>query len=288
MRDFVAFYAGYRTRYSVPEVHRGLPSPFLTLIFTLDEPLHLVRRVDPAQPARSYDSLIGGLHTTPVLIAHDGAQSGIQVHLHPLGARMLLGCPAAEIAGLDLDADDLLGSVVDRVRERFVLARTWPQRFAVIESALSAQLNSPPRDVPAEVRYAWRRLTAGHVSVAAVVGETGWSDRHLTKQMRAETGMSPKQIARLARFDRARRQLQRLGGGDIAGIAVDNGYFDEAHMSREFSAFAGEPPLRWLRAEFGGHSAGSAPAFGGHSAGSAPVFGNVQSPEEHSARRSVS
>ncbi len=266
LSDAVAFYAGYRTRDGVPEIHRGLPSPFLTLIFTLDEPLHMVRRTDPSLPARSFDSLVGGLHTKPVLISHDGNQSGIQVHLNPLGARMVLGCPAAEIAGLDLDADEVLAECAERTREQLVSAGSWRARFAVIDRELSRHLADQVRDVAPEIRYAWNRLTGPAVSVAEVAEETGWSDRHLANQMRVETGLRPKQVARLARFDRARRQLQRSGGGDISAIAVDNGYFDEAHMSRDFTDLAGLPPLRWLMSE----------------------FGNIQSLDGGSAQRSVS
>ena len=76
-----------------PARHRGLPSPYLTLIFTLDEPLTMVAHPDPGQPPGEFGTLLGGLHSTPALIAHDGAQSGIQVALRPLGARTLLGLP---------------------------------------------------------------------------------------------------------------------------------------------------------------------------------------------------
>jgi hypothetical protein len=64
LRPFIAWYAGYRQS-GPPASHRGLPSPYLTLIFTLDEPLTLVQHPDPGQPPGSYDTLVGGLHTRP-------------------------------------------------------------------------------------------------------------------------------------------------------------------------------------------------------------------------------
>src|ERR1700735_3369325 len=50
LRPFVAHYTGYRQRGVPPARHRGLPSPFLTLIFTLDEPVILLAHPDPRQP----------------------------------------------------------------------------------------------------------------------------------------------------------------------------------------------------------------------------------------------
>ena len=55
-RPFVAWYSGYRQAGLRPGRHHGLPSPYLTLIFTLDDPLTVAAHPDPAQPAASYGS----------------------------------------------------------------------------------------------------------------------------------------------------------------------------------------------------------------------------------------
>jgi hypothetical protein len=94
LRPFVAWAIGYRQAGVGPQRHRGLPSPWLTFIVTLDDPLVIEAHVDPRQPAAAYDTLLGGLHTSPALITHDGRQSGIQLGLTPLGARRLAGLPA--------------------------------------------------------------------------------------------------------------------------------------------------------------------------------------------------
>ncbi|HEY6792051.1 MAG TPA: DUF6597 domain-containing transcriptional factor, partial [Trebonia sp.] len=96
LRPFVTRCNGYRQAGIEPTAHRGLPSPWLTMIITLDEPLVIARHPDPRQPASTHDFLLGGLHTTPALITHEGSQSGIQLALTPLGARAPLGLPAAE------------------------------------------------------------------------------------------------------------------------------------------------------------------------------------------------
>ncbi|MGW2544008.1 DUF6597 domain-containing transcriptional factor, partial [Kitasatospora sp. NPDC001574] len=94
LRPYVAWYSGYRQRGLAPALHRGLPSPYLTFILTLDEPLTMAGHPDPAQPPGSFTTLVGGLHTAPALITHDGRQSGIQLSVHPLAARALFGLPA--------------------------------------------------------------------------------------------------------------------------------------------------------------------------------------------------
>lgn len=103
LRGLICWYSGYRQEGVPPASHRGLPSPYLTLIITLDDPLVVARHPDPPEPPGRYQTLIAGLHTSPALITHNGRQSGVQVGLSPLGARALLGMPAGELAGTDVD-----------------------------------------------------------------------------------------------------------------------------------------------------------------------------------------
>ena len=204
---------------------------------------------------RSYDALVGGLHATPAHVVHPGRQSGVQLTVTPLGARALLGLPAAALAGLDAAAGDALGPGVERVREQLLDAATWPQRFAVLDTWLASRADQQAR-LPAEVAQAWRLLTApgNQVRVAEVADEVGWSGRHLRSRLAAEVGVTPKLAARLGRFDRTRRLLQRqVRAGRpaaLADLAAACGYADQAHLSREFRELAGCPPSGWLREEF--------------------------------------
>ncbi|OLR93008.1 AraC family transcriptional regulator [Actinokineospora bangkokensis] len=250
LRAHISHYGGYRSAGEAPQLHRGLPSPHLTLIFTLDDPLLVLQHVDQTTAPTGYLSMIGGLHTSPALITHDGWQSGVQVSLHPLGARALLGLPAGELAGLDFDAEALLGPLVGRVRERLLLAGTWAQRFAVLDEVFLARLDERTAPAP-EVRHAWRRIlgAGGDLPVATLAEEVGWSARHLTGRFTTELGLSPKVAARVVRFDRARRSLV-LRRGTIAEAAAAHGYYDQSHLVRDFRAFAGCTPTTWLAEEF--------------------------------------
>ena len=92
---------------------------------------------------------------------------------------------------------------------------------------------------------------------------TGWSDRHLTSRFRAEIGLTPKAAARVIRFDRTRRLLVRhltqhaASEYRLADLAADCGYFDQAHLAREFRTLAGCPPSQWLAEEFRNVQAGN-------------------------------
>jgi AraC-like DNA-binding protein len=248
LRHFAPFYSGYRQDGVAPGRHRGLPSPYLTLIFTLDDPLVVEKHPDPAQAAGRYDSLAGGLHLTPAFITHDGRQSGVQVTVSPLGCRALFGLPASELRDQDVDAAELLGPhVVDEVRHGLLAAPDWPGRFAVLDTVLTRVVGEA--EVAPQIAYALKQMRTPGVSVARVADEVGWSGRHLTDRFRAEIGLRPKEAARVARFDRARRALRPTAR--LADIAAAHGFADQSHLVREFHAFAGCTPSRWLADEFG-------------------------------------
>ena len=271
LRPYVAWYAGYRQRGLAPAVHRGLPSSFLTLIVTLDEPLSMLAHPDPGQPPGEFATLLGGLHSTPALITHDGAQSGIQVALRPLGTRALLGLPAGELADIDVPAESVLGGACAELRERILAAPGWDDRFAVLDATLLRLLGlqpgaqeggrpGEPSGVAPEVGWTWRQLlrTGGAVRVSDLAAQTGWSARYLTSRFRTEVGLTPKAAARVIRFSRARRLLAQAATQPstpgrhlrLADLAAECGYFDQAHLAREFRSLAGLPPSRWLAEEF--------------------------------------
>jgi AraC-like DNA-binding protein len=293
LRPFVSGYAGYRQEGVAPARHRGLPSPELTFIVTLDDPLAIDAHPDPGQPAESYDTLLGGLHTSPALVSHQGRWSGVQLGLTPLGARTLLGLPAAGLANWDAEATDVIGGFATQLRELVVEQPTWAERFAVLDELLAQRAAQSDADRRVEVRpeigYAWRRLgeTRGGVGVAELAAETGLSARRLGSLFRDEFGLAPKEAGRVFRFTYARRLIGRAaiggrlgaaGGGGTAGgdadagtgvagpgsrgtadggagitlarLAVECGFYDQAHLAREFRALAGCPPSQWLAEEF--------------------------------------
>ena len=125
---------------------------------------------------------------------------------------------------------------------------------------LSSRLRSGAADrrheVSSEVRFAWERLlaTGGTITVSALAEETGWSARHLRTKFAGEVGLTPKAAARVVRFDRARRLLQRRAASgrplDLAALAAHCGFYDQAHLDAEFKVLAGSPPTTWLAREF--------------------------------------
>lgn len=89
--------------------------------------------------------------------------------------------------------------------------------------------------------------TGGCLGIGRLAAEIGCSRKHLVAGFGSEIGLPPKTLARILRFARV---LRRLDGADRpawAEIALDCGYYDQAHLIRDFRQFAGTTPAAWLR-----------------------------------------
>jgi AraC-like DNA-binding protein len=238
VRPLVTRYVGYAQDDVTLPVHRGLPSRHVTLVISLAGPVRMA--------GRSLQALVGGLHTRAVLIRQDRVQEGLQLELDPLGVRTLFGVTAAELSGEVADLAEFgLGSLAGRLRE----LPTWAERFTLLDDVLAARAVEPVA-APPELGEAWRRMRGadGQVRVADLAGEVGWSRRHLGERFRTELGLAPKQAARVLRFERAGRLLRR-GHLDLASVAVECGFYDQAHLTNEWRALAGCTPGTWIAEE---------------------------------------
>jgi AraC-like DNA-binding protein len=250
---------GYETVDAEPRDHRGLPSPFLTFIVTLDTPVV----IEEEGGERGLDVVVAGLTTEVERVKMGTRQAGLQAAVHPLAARRLFGLPAAELARMSLEGEDVLGRAAPRLRERLAEAAAWDERFAILGEEMGLGRDAPVRGPRPEVVEAWRLLTAtrGRIRIGALAERVYLSRRRLSTLFAAEFGLTPKEAARTMRFTHA---VARIGEGvrggalDLAGVAAECGFSDQPHLDREFRDFAGTSPSGWIAEEFpniqaGGH-----------------------------------
>ncbi len=234
-----------------PRIHRGLPSATLTLILALEEPLETAWQSDAQISRRSHNwTLLSNLHTQPAYVVQPRRQVGVQLALHPLAARRILGCPAAALTDGSCEASQVAGAWLAELRER-VEANPTPGRRRLIDESISRAWDGAdhaPR-VRAEVVRAWRLLDAsgGLITVRAIAADVGLSERRLAALFAAEVGRSPKTVAQLIRFQRAVRMIKATSS--LAEVGACCGFSDQSHLDRAFRGFAGCSPSSWAAEE---------------------------------------
>jgi AraC-like DNA-binding protein len=196
--------SGFRDRGPAPVDHRLDPHPVVTLALACGDGGPVV--YDRAG-RRQTESLATGLGFGSGGEARIRAANveWLQVRLSPAIARTVLGVSPAELEGSVVSLADLWGHrPAARIAEQLGAARSWEDRFALVETLLAGISAEQPAIDP-ELAWAWDRIVAGYnrVRVGGLATELGWSRKRLWSRFHAQIGLPPKRAVRLVRFDRA-------------------------------------------------------------------------------------
>ena len=233
-------YVGYVERSAETVRRREVPQDQVTVILGFGTPLS----IGGAQlAAHGCDSFVAPLSDAYAITEFSGVSRGIQIDLSPLATRALLGVPMRELDALVVDLQEPLGAFGPRLAEVLYDAPNWDARFDLLDRVIARRLETVAPASP-DVVWAWRRLheTSGRLAIGALATELGCSRRHLVARFRDQIGPPPKTVARILRFGRVVRLLERHDGTRLAELAQDCGYYDQAHLNRDFRELAGTTP----------------------------------------------
>ena len=87
----------------------------------------------------------------------------------------------------------------------------------------------------------------GSLPVSQVAAAAHATVRTLERKFKRSSGYSVKDVSGLIRFEQVRNQLWRDPNTNLAGLAADLGYTDQAHLSREFKRYSGTTPGAFAR-----------------------------------------
>jgi AraC-like DNA-binding protein len=242
-------YGGYIESGSTVTRRLEMPFPRMALILGFGDEISVSTSGNPEDLVPGHSGFLAGLSAGPALVETNGSQAGVQANLTPLGAYHLFGLPMSEITHQVVKLDDLLGAPGRELIERLRAAPSWDARFDLLDQLFTRALasNRPPSEA---IAWAWHQIVQcpGNPNIAHLANEIGWSHRHFIARFRDEVGVAPKAAGRLVRFDRAVQAITPGTRPNWSDIAFTAGYYDQAHMAREFREFAHCTPTElWRR-----------------------------------------
>jgi AraC-like DNA-binding protein len=185
-------------------------------------------------------ALVAGQLTAPLRIASRARADVVGIRLRTGAAQRLLAPSQSELTGrvvpLAVVMRGLEPCLLDAVRGETDL-RSRAARLATALGRLVSHRSSGPIDAAVTLLETARAGTVGELARSV-----GLTPRTLQRRFQAEVGMDPTLLRRILRFRAAFRQLEGLPPGRWSRVAPRVGYFDQAHLIREFRRFAGAPP----------------------------------------------
>jgi hypothetical protein len=169
--------------------------------------------------SRDGDLIVAGPATHAHLTTVAGAVFGVRFRIGAAGPA--LGLPAAELLDLSVPLEDVWGAEARRIEATNVheLAAAIAPR-GQIDALVRAAATGTPRHA------------------------LGIGDRQLRRRFLDAVGYGPKTLERILRFQRF--LALAADDGDLARLALEAGYADQAHLTRECTRLAGLPPAALL------------------------------------------
>jgi AraC-like DNA-binding protein len=236
---------------------RVIPNGTIELVINLHEDEFRIHHPHSgAEPARFRGAIVSGTYAGAFVVETRAHASIVGVHFEPGGAAAFLGVPAGALANAHVELAALWGPRALELRERLCAATTSAERLRVLQRSLVERLSRSP-DVHArsprvrgEVALAISRLGVPGVSVGEIAEQVELSRRRFIELFTEQVGMTPKRYAMVRRFQRALGSATKhaaLEPPSWARIALDCGYFDQAHLCHDWIEFTGLSPAEFLR-----------------------------------------
>jgi AraC-like DNA-binding protein len=242
--DLLWLYEGYSQPH---DKERLLPNGCMELVINLREDhAGVYDRRAPNQFQATRGAILIGVQSEFFVI--DTAQQGsvIGAHFKPGGAFPFFKLPAGEFHNQHLSLDLVWGRAAGELRDRLLEAPTPEEKFQIFEDSLLAHVSKPLSGHPA-VNFALREFGDPRraTSVADVTGQIGLSSRRFIDVFNDQVGLTPKLYCRVRRFQRVLRQVGMRRDVDWTDVALECGYFDQAHFIHDFRAFSGLSPTAY-------------------------------------------
>jgi AraC-like DNA-binding protein len=207
--------------------HQRLPDGRTTVVFRVRD------------GGQSGDLCVAGPRTRAQFKDGTGVAQAIIVQLKPGWSAPLLGVPASALTDRVVPLAELWGG--DDLCHQLLAAPDLPTALDRLSRAIATRAEQAFEPASARLaRRAVRLLERGESRVEQVAAQLGVTARHLRRAFLDSVGVAPKDFARGVRLGRALRQAAT--STDWARIAVDAGYYDQAHLIGDFRDLIGMTP----------------------------------------------
>lgn len=196
-------------------------------------------------------SRIYGIMTGKLSRRLEGAGFALGIKFRPGGFYPFARYPVARIIDRTLPLESLFGDAAAALEARILRSRDDEEMVEAAEGALREIL---PAITDENVAFAGRivdQVSADRtiLRVEDLAARAGMSQRSLQRLFNRYVGASPKWVIARYRLFEAAEKLERDSAADAGSVALELGYFDQAHFNRDFSRVVGSPPARYARAQ---------------------------------------
>lgn len=224
-----------------------LPDGCMELIFHRGEPF--TRFLDATREEKQSQSFVVGQMESPASLRLSNRVDVLGVRFHPGGAHPFFPQPLSEISGRFLSLEEIWGARGKELQHQVLEALSVHKAVQVLEEAFTQRLLQSGGELHRVQKISRLMVEAhGSIPIRGLASSAGISERQLEREFRCHLGLTPKRFARILRFQHVFKAMER--STNWVDIALGCGYYDQAHLIRDFRQFAGASPSSFQLQEF--------------------------------------
>lgn len=179
----------------------------------------------------------------------NGAISLAIAVFHPFGMSSLLGIQATLLKNILVDSQEIFGSDVNHLQERLQVLQSRENMVQVLNHFFSSRKPFNPKLYPiVSTATQWMLTQKGLFTAKELLDYTGWQQRSLERAFNDIVGLSPKKLGGIIRLHHFLGEVRKIKiNEDLTPLVYDSGYYDQAHLIRQFKQITGITPTAYQK-----------------------------------------
>jgi AraC-like DNA-binding protein len=237
---------------AVHNLDRFLPDGNTEIIIDLTEkPQHIYDNKTLTQIQECRHAWVSGVRTQPITIPSGKGGRMLIVAFKKGRAFPFYKFPMSELTDTVAGAGLVFGRDVLDLREQLLAAKSVEQKFRLVETFLLRQAGDAIQDDLSTrcIDFALSSMvnTPNLRCLQRLSEQIGYSQKHFINLFRDQVGISPKQYLKIIRFQKAICTIEKNAAIHWSQVALECGYYDQAHLINDFKLFSGFTPNEYLK-----------------------------------------
>jgi AraC-like DNA-binding protein len=249
LNQFIESFIYYKDYSPVHSVDRFLPDGNVNIVIDLLERPQYIYDNDTLKEIQACRRVwFSGMRTHYITIPSGRDSEMFIINFRKGRAYPFVQMPLNELTNSVVDGDLVLSNEIMDMREMILQAPLIPQKFDVVEKFLAKKFSSRLIANP-YVDFAVNQIVQqpNQMAIAQIANKVGYSQKHLIKLFKDNVGLTPQAFLKIIRFQNALREIELSQKANWASIALESGYYDQAHFINDFKAFSGFTPNQYLQ-----------------------------------------
>ncbi|MBK8549608.1 MAG: helix-turn-helix transcriptional regulator [Ignavibacteria bacterium] len=246
--DNFFYYEGFDPEHSID---RFLPDGNTEIIIDLtEEPKYIYDNNTLKEIQACHHVWVSGVRTEFISIPSGKESRMLVVTFKKGNAYPFYPMPVNELTDYVVDADLIFGDKIIFLREQILSSKNIDEMFRHVETFLySAGKNSLFHTATSDcVNFALTNIinNPGILNLESMSYKIGYSHKHFISLFKKQVGVTPKNYMKILRFQKAVLEIEKDTLINWSSIAIESGYYDQAHFINDFKLFSGFTPSEYL------------------------------------------